>query len=223
MWYGWELPLVDREMLDEMALNGQYPIHLIMGKIDEIAKPEDDGYFHPKRLMRESRESFERLEELILGAQKEILWWAGDFSTFDEQRDTIVESLKKGVDFKALMNIDLPSLNTAKKLAKLKETYSNLELRHWVSQWRGSIFDRKDVRLIQKTLKKEARSRRSMIVSSGKPGSDIDFIYKAWFIPGEKGYNLAHWVNWFCMVWDHHWEKAGKGPKAETVIETLEV
>ena len=210
----WDFPLIEElSSLDELVRKGQYPLYAIITKMKDIGLPEEEisTEIGSGNIRKKSMES-------IASAKEQIMWWGGDFSVIEEFKPSIIKALEKdGLKFRILMRIDLFSLDNACKVLELQKKYPNLEVRHWESNWRGTIFDEKTVRLIGKTPR---RPDAQLLVGTGKPGTDIDFCYQAFHIDGAKT-NLKQWVNWLCMVWESHWKTAEINPKPMTLVRTL--
>jgi len=212
VWFSWALPQVaGLTGLNQLATSGQYPIHQIITKINEVEKAREMYFTETKG--RKPEQSANGLA----GSTKEVLWWSGDFSVFKELKDDIVSFLKRGGTLRILMNITRFSSQNAMDILDLKKQYPNLEVRHWESYWRGAIFDRKKVLLIEKEPK---APKATMEVSNGKPSPPGKFNFRSWILKGSSQ-NMAPWVNWFVMIWNSHWEKAAIGPKVEALIGML--
>ena len=213
VWYSWALPQVGGlDALNQLAMSGQYPITQVITKIGDVRKPTI--IFFQETKGRKPEQS----ARLIADAKKEVLWWAGDFSVFNEFKEDIVSFLKRGGKCRILMNITRFSRENARAILELGKQYpTQIELRHWQSFWRGGIFDRKKVILIEKeALTVEAANKPS----NGKRSSPEEFEFRSWELDGNEQ-NYAPWVNWLLMVWNGHWEKAAIGPNAERYIDML--
>lgn len=214
-WHSNILPSIEgMDQLNTLALNRQYPIHQIIAKINDIKKVKGD-YFRPEDDLESGPH---RSSYLISETKEEVLWWAGDFSIFQEIRPYFVKFLENGGSIKILMNITQFSHDTARKILDLCADYPEIEMRHWESQWRGTICDRKIVWLVEKL------PRRSDVIkklSDGTRGKVEDFEYLGWLIDS-KVVRMEPWVQWFCTIWDAHWEKSKISPSPSKILEQLE-
>ena len=214
-WHSNNLPLVEGiDVLNKLALNRQYPIHTIIAKMNEISGPESE-FLEPER---DFTSGTHRTSRLISETKKELLWWSGDFSIFDMIKKHFIKFLENGGRIKILMNVTKYSLKNAKGVIELSQMYpSKVEIRHWESQWRGAIGDRKIVWLVEKMPR---RPEAMLNLSNGKMGSSDDFMYRGWYL-NSNIQNQAPWVNWCCYQWDEHWKESEISPSVSELIYQL--
>lgn len=208
VYYNFALPSGDkRKEVVELARRNEYPIYMIVAKIFEV----DPNAFVLTERGRDR--TLSSMAEAIQNTNREIYWWAGDFSSFWRVKDLLLDRLNKKMRLKILMNIGPVSYENARQIVKMqKEFPEQIELRHWESEWRGTIHDGERLRLIWK-MRRDAHE----VKSNGRVGDDQRYIYVPWETTRRDWVNLFHDV-----IWNDHWKMASMNPKPETILNTVE-
>lgn len=207
VYYDWTLPSGDlRREFVEMARRNKYPIHLIVAKVWEV---DPNAFVLSERGRKQTLSS---LIEAIHNVKEEICWWAGDFSSFWRIKEAILNRLDDDVQLKVLMNIGPVSYENAKQIVNLKEQYSSLvDIRHWESEWRGTIFDGKRLRLVWKMPRNIHDA-----ISNGKMGNDSRYAYVPWETTRRDWVNVFHDI-----IWEDHWKMAAMSPNPKSILKII--